>query len=307
MSLLTIETLELGPAKYDFDGDVFASKSGGTLNTSFADFNVVGELSGAMHRRQLDVKAEVAFTPDDQVTQDLLDVLYGMLTKGMGESIFDSTAAKKLTIYTMDKNKFELQDAAISKPPDINFAVNKGLFGGVTFRARPAFGKVPGAADSLLIRTGGGATAWVPPTFLDTQFKVGTPSLTWNTAAIAGESDDGWTVSWNISTADVMGAHRLRDVRITSLECMVKGTPTDIDSSKFYTAMEMNTSVINSGQANRAKAYPLVLTMGGLTFTIPKAAPVSAGYRFGTQTLRNGEIGFVSVQVIGSPITFVTT
>lgn len=307
MAQLHIEDLELGPAKYTLGaaGQVIASKSGATLNTSLADYSVEGELSGMVHRRRMHVKAEVSFTPDDQIKTAIITALYPFLTSLSGISAFvgSSAAAVPLNIDTMDGKRFTLADACVTKMPDLNFAVNKGLFGSVTYRARPAYGKAPGDADSLVVK---GTQAWSAPTFANGEYIAGTPELTWNSAAIAGESDDGWTVQFNVKTQDVMAGGRLRDIRFMGYEVLVKGTPTDVTPDELITAAELNTDVLASGESTRTIAKALTLTMGTtpslLTLSIPLAAPVSAGFRFGATTIRNGEIGFVSVRNFTGPV-----
>jgi len=298
MAQLSIEDLELGPAKYEYNGEEIASKNGATLTTSLSDYSVEGELSGMVHRRRMHLKAEVSFTPDDQLTQDIIDMLYPFKEAKSGISAFigSSAAANPLKITTMDGRSYELADAALVKMPDLNFAVNKGLFGACTFRARPAFNIAPGAAGSLIVRTETANPAWAHPDFNQEEFVIGTPSLTWDTDKIAGEADDGWSVQFNVKTQDVMAGGRLRDVRFMGCEVLVKGIPTDSTSDKLITHAAMNTDITASGQSTRTVAKALVLTFGKLTLTIPKAAPVSAGFRFGATTIRNGEIGFVSVK-----------
>jgi hypothetical protein len=302
MALPNIESLELGPAKYTLgSGATIASKSGATLTTSLSDYSVEGELSGMVHRRRLHLKAEVSFTPDDQITTNIIAALFPFLTSASGISAFigSSGAAVPLKIETMDGKKFELLDACLTKMPDLNFAVNKGLFGTCTFRARPAYGKAPGAADSLIKK---GTSAWVAPTFANEDYCVGTPTLTWDTTTIDSEGDDGWTAQFNAKTNDVMANQRLRDIRFMGFEIMVRGIPTDATPDTVITAAALNTDVVNSGESTRTIAKPLVLTMGGLILTIPLAAPVSAGFRFGATTIRNGEIGFVSVKNFSGPV-----
>jgi hypothetical protein len=314
MALLAIEDLELGPAKYTFGGTTIASKSGATLSTSLADYSVEGELSGMVHRRRMHVKAEVSFTPDDQISTAIIAALYPFRTQVAGKSAFVgsgaggvSTAATPLVIETMDAKKFTLTDAALVKMPDLNFAVNKGLFGSVTYRARPCYGTEPGVDADVLVKKEAGS-AWTHPAFANGEFISGTPILAWNGTDIAGEADDGWTVQFNMKTQDVMAGGRLRDIRFMGYEVLVKGTPTDVTPDALITAAELNTDVLASGESTRTIAKALSLTMGTtpslLTLSIPLAAPVSAGFRFGATTIRNGEIGFVSVRNFTGPVVF---
>lgn len=293
-----IEDLEIGPAKWTHDTAVIAQQSPATVELDLSDFAVGGELSGIVTRRRITLGARATFVPDNQCTTGILGKIYPHLTRAPGASIFAATA-KPLNATSIDGKGYIIPDAAVLTMPDLNFAVNRDLFGPVTFVARTPVGANPGSANSLFYKETPDPT-WAAPTFAAADYVTGTPLLTWGSVMTSVESDDGWTASFNANTNEVRVDGRLRDVRYVGMEVLVRGIPADSAIGDVITNWALDTDVVNAGENAYALAQQLTVVMGTLTLTIPKAVPVGAGFRWGTNSIRVGEVGFVSVQNIGA-------
>jgi hypothetical protein len=309
MAALALSSLELGPAKYTLGAlATIASKSGATLTESLDEFKVEGELSGYVHTRRLGIKAELTFTPDNQITSGIISALWPYIgaspSKKPGDSCFSSSAATALVAATMDGKTHTIADAAVTSMPDLNFAPNKDLIGNVTYTGRIAYSVAPPGAGALVTH---GTAVWSAPTFASADFITGTPTLTLKSSADAtlwsSESDDGWTVSFPMRTQEIRAAGRLRDIRYLGHEVIVRGIPVDAVPADLLSEFEGGTDV-TTGDAYRATPYHLILTMGTtpslLTLDIPLAAPMDLTTRYAADSVRVGEVGFHAIKAMNT-------
>jgi hypothetical protein len=302
----------IGPSKWCHDATAspvqskaFYTKDTGQINVGVERFPISGALTGRISDRFIYPSVEATCQPDGRLNTALLAIFYPHFAKRPGASLFGATAVP-LVINTSDGKQYTLKDAVVTKMPDLTLGTNKDIVGSISFTGVCAQGKLPFAVASLLEVEKTVTYADIGATFLESDFKQAAYSLAFG--AVDGftalEAQDGWTVSFEMTTQNIMLNGVLRDIRLTDITVMVRGIPANLAPDKLRSelgiAAETVTAGRTPGESLLDNAQTLVITggTGFPTVTINSAILVSGGYRFGDSELRQGEIGFVSCKKI---------
>lgn len=223
-----------------------------------------------------------------------------------GTAYIGSGSEKTLTIWASSGEQVIVSNAVISKPPSISYSADKPIFGQCTVTGICCTTSSDinlGAVNSLINESSGaadpGLAALGLPSYLQRRYKAVLGSQTGFTE-MWGEN--GWTVdfmpSWRERTIQGLTV----DFELTGMEIIVKGVPTGPTMDQVIKLIGVggdNAASWPQGAKMTAQQATHDLTIvepGGPTtvFSLRKPIIRQAGFKFGYETLRIGEIGFHS-------------
>jgi hypothetical protein len=280
-----------------------------------ADFNVditaefektVTDVHGEIDQTWKDVQAECGFTPEGRWDAATIAGLWPYANPSIGSSIFTDNDVPTV-IHCSNANKHTLIASAITKMPELVFDATKTLIGQATIRGIRGNNKAWSDADGIykFAAAGGSlADAAFSPSLIKKQvYKLDFGALggdpeAWAPAGFQNVySEDGILFSPEIELGEVrVDQIGLADVTIQAVRAMVKLKPVGPTAAQIIAALAIQGASAARGASTSATGQPLTITgADGIVYlTIPNATLVGAGFRFGRNVLRNGEIGFVA-------------
>lgn len=265
---------------------------------------------GRQRKRVTNVDVEATATPEGRWHAYLFNALWPYANAQIGSSIFSLNGAAgtdtPLRIDAQDGELVYLPCAGITKMGSITLSATKTIVGAFTFKGILANG---GTWATVASATAGRYFSTTGASFTDSTYDPGLiPVQQYNAAwgTVAGftssfDTENGWTIDFDLELqpigSDGLG---ILDYRIKSVGVMAKCIPSGISSANMLAAIQI------SG-AGAARGRDLAFLLGGTTllpdlvisgvdgttvFTIKNATLETEGFRFGSTTLRPGEIGF---------------
>ena len=314
---LTRSQIIRGPAKIIYGGITYWTPDDITLEIDPGLEDVKSSMFGPrLDALVVNPKVTVTFTPHmftdtGPATPAIGTVMAALVppifTNGYyGTAYIGAGSELPLVIWASSGEQVTLLNAVITKPPSITFAADKPLFGAVTVTgicATTAGDIILGAANSIYNEATGasdpGLAAQGVPTYLQRRYKAVLGSQTGFTEMFG---EEGWTVDFNPSWKERTIQGLTVDYELTGMEVMVKGVPTG-------PTMDQVIKMVGVGGDNGASwaqgaklsgqqsTHDLtIVEPGGPTtvFTLKKPVLRQAGFKFGYETLRVGELGFHS-------------
>lgn len=314
--------LVVGPAKLVHRGATLFTKDDFEVNTSVDTFNINTSPHGKVDERAIEAKAECSFTPEGRYAAALIGALWspfanmkiGTSLVGYTATINGTTGAATITavnsstdeplvISAADGQVHTIIAAAVTKPPDILLSATKTMIGQATISGVRQNGKAWTDADSLYtIGSADGDTNIADSTFAPSSIRTQPYTAIWTGISgfdTAFESEDGFTVSWDVKTTDMKtDTSGVVDIRLTEIAVMVKCVPIGPTAAQIQAALKYQGSGSARGHSLAGVGAQLQITGADSTnyVTIPTASLKTAGYRFGSTALRNREIGFVAAR-----------
>jgi len=280
-----------------------------------ADFNVnitaefektATDVHGEIDQTWKDAMAELQFTPEGRWDAATIAGLWPYTNPTIGASIFTDTDTPTV-VHCSNANKHTLVASALTKMPEIVFDSTKTLIGAATIRGIRGNNKVWSDAESIYKFEASGGSI-VDATFSPSLIKKQVYTLAWG--ALEGEpeawapagfaevySEDGMQFSPEIELGEIrVDQIGLADVTIQGVRAMLKLKPVGPTAAQILAALNIQGASAERGASLSSTGKTLTVTgADGIVYlTIPNATLVSAGYRFGRNVLRNGEIGFVA-------------
>jgi hypothetical protein len=272
-----------------------------------SEFEKTGtDVHGEIDQTWKDTKVELTFTPEGRWNAATIAGLWPYTNPVIGASIFTDTDTPTV-IHCNNANLHTIIASAVTKMPEIIFAADKTLIGGVTITGIRGNAAVWVDADKLYTRAASGGSI-TDTTFTPSLIKKQVYYLSWGAAA--GEplvwapagfetvySEDGITFTPEVelgeTRVDQLG---LADMSIQRVGAMVKLKPVGPTDAEILAQLKVQGTSAERGSSLSATGKQLTVKgADGITYlTIPNATLVTAGYRFGRNVLRNGEIGFVA-------------
>lgn len=288
-----------------FRSGVFYSQGNITSNLDLKTFEVSTDAHGVIDERVNDWLPTIEVPFAGLWNAAGIAALWGFYANlGAGVSIFTGTDTP--LVLTSADTTHTLQAAACTKLPDIYLSAKRTMLGSGTFVGIPTQGNT-WATTGAVYTTGVGA-AISDSTFDPTQ--IVTQPYSASLGSVAGftsfNTEDGWTISFDLKTQprpiDPTGTI---DYRFVSIGIMAKCVPLQTTEAQILAALGMQTSGAVRGRSLAAGGASLTVT--GMSnsvnvLTIPNCAIKGAGYRFGSQVLRNGEVGFVGTRTFTSGV-----
>lgn len=255
---------------------------------------------GLIDKVKTDFQPEVSFTPDGRWNAATIAALWPYLGMAIGADIYGASADVALAIHGADSSLGKLIAAAVTKMPDLVFSPLKPLVDKVTFTGVVGNALDPASANSYVSHAGSGGT-FGDPAFVRSLMKRQAYTAAWG--AVAGftalYTQEGFKVSFSAEFADqAVDGIGVITRKLVSVGVMVSFIPIGPTVAQVLTALRVQDTGNGIGTRLSANAAAFTITgADGVTYlTIPAANIESGGFRFGTQVLRQNEVGFVAIR-----------
>ncbi len=303
MATVSRANIVSGPAKIEINNPSAATlytQSDVSVSVINETFDINTSAHGKADTRFDDARVEVGFTPDGSGSDALAAVLWPYANTAMGASIFSSTD-KTLIIHGNDGAKHTVIAAALTQMPDIILSANKTMIGQATYTGIRGAG-LDWATASSLYTIGTGAT------FVDTGWTIAsvlTQRYTGVWGAITGFTDihteDGWVINFDLQTAPiVVDDIGTVDMRVQSVGVMARCVPVGGAPTSAQILSNLNNQATGKARGRSLGTSGADLTITGENTTtsivLNGCGLVSAGYRFGSAVVREGELAFVATR-----------
>lgn len=269
--------------------------------------------------RAVDVQCECSFVPAGIWTTAILNAIYAPFASyARGKSLLNGNGVAgdlPFVANSVDGEVNTMVASAITKIPDLYLSAKKTMIGSMTMSGYRAKAKGWNDADSLrtVAATGGtGVDSTFTPAGIIVQPYLGVWGAVSGFASI--DTVDGWTISFNLKadkiTVDSQGAI---DIAFDEISVMAKCQPVGPTSLNILAALKMQGLTLPAGRGMSLQSDgsggvtpDLVISgindAGATSITIGAAQLKGAGYRFGAQILRAGEVGFVATRKFASGV-----
>lgn len=278
--------VKLGGDAFYSDGDIIE-----TPNPTF--FDIVPSMYGPVDRRRDDFVTNIAFTPIGE--WEKLTRLYPAIfsTPDIGADIFTSSDVP-LVIHSKAGKTHTFPAGAMTKLPDIILSARRTLFGACEMTALVADNTDPTSANS---RVTDATSAFGDTSFSTAAVKTQPYAAAWGASAPwdAIITESGWRVSFDVK----LQPQQIDDIGtiamvLESVRVMAKCTPVGITEAQVHTALKFQgVAEAARGSSLRTNSADLVISASGVSVTLKNAQLVEGPLRWGTFTLRTGEIAFV--------------
>lgn len=298
---LSRSNLVVGPAKCVF------TPTGGSAATFFTNDSFEVKLKPKTFEvkpqgfiqadvRDEDRVIEFDVTPDGRLNAAVIAALWPYLNYRPGQSL-PTNSDQPFVAHGADTGKLTVLAAYVRKMPSLTLSAKKTAIGSAGFRGILANSMNPDDASSYLTYAASGAT-FADSTFDLTQIVTQPYTAAWGSVtgfgAVVGE--EGFQVDFELKTKEIPvdGLGTVVEV-IESVGVMVKCKPVGPTAAQILAALYHQGTGARLGASRQALSASLAITGadGTTVVTVPKATLVEAGYRFGADVLRNGEIGWV--------------
>jgi hypothetical protein len=298
---ITRNTLTRGPAYAGFNSTTFHFSDDSKIEIVPVSQIVKAALYGTIDETISDLAIRCTGTP---LTWTSLSTLFPYLSPTVGQRLYGSSDLP-LTWNANNGDVLTIVNAAVTKMPDLTLGGEKDILGPVEFTGLIANGDDPENASSYYtILTGQSFSA---PALDTTKLTRQRYTATWGafTGFTSFQAQDTWNISHELELSPVKIQGRTVDMVVNSYRCMAKTMPAEPMMANIDAALLVQGTGAKQGRRLSANASDLVITGQNLvSITLKNAALKTAGFVFGGKPLRNGELGWVSNWVTGSPPTF---
>ena len=284
-----------GPAFVSFNSVVFFTEGDIQLDPILETFQLNSSLHGGNQDQYLnDILLKVSFSPEGFWAYR--SVLCPYHTPTLGQEIFGTTD-KDVVIQTLAGKQLTLKAGAVTKMPDINLSAGKALWGGSV--ELTCIGTNNTAWSNASKRMAITDNAFSESTYATDSKLIVPYTAAWGSSTPWDDivcNEDGWTVSFELNVVpDKTDTEGTIGMSLESCKVMAKCTPKGIDEDDLLTLLNIQGTGVARGAKLSANKEDLII-QGASTddpkVTIFNATPKTAGFRFGTTTLRIGEVGF---------------
>lgn len=246
--------------------------------------------------RIVDLMPKLSFTPSGQWNANLIALLFPYLNWPQGQLIFDATD-RPLLLHCQNAELWSIVAAAVTKMPNLHFGAKKTIVDPVEFTILPGDGTTPSTANAYFsYATTGGIFKSAGFT---TQL-IKTQHYQLNLAGISGfssiETQDGFDVVWDVKfKAQYIDGLGTMTMWPTEIGGMIKFKPVSATAANIIAALQIQGSGAAFGRSYSATAAAATIVGDdAITYlTVPSATVKTAGFKFGAETLRNGEVGLL--------------
>ena len=289
-------TLVRGPAKCTFNSATFFTRNSFEIKVGVKTDPERISAYGEIDQRMMNPEVSASFQPDGRISAAIIAAFwpYGLSTMVPGTSC--ATAADLPFVAVSTTETATIIAAYVEKMPDLILGSSESLIGEMTVGGVIGANKDPDDASGFYT-TAAGAT------ITDTTFSAALIKRQRYSAvhtAITGFTTiipkDKFTCSFEVELKDEFVNGALVDKVFQSARCLVKCEPIGPTSSQTVTALNIQGAAGSPGRLASAQGNSLIITgEDSIAYlTLPSATIVTAGFRFGSDVLRPGEIGFLS-------------
>lgn len=242
-------------------------------------------------------RGAVRLTPVGEWEAAALTALFPYRTTLIGASIFGADVP--LVIKTVEGHKHTYYAAAVTQMPDIYFGAKKTVFGQVGWSIMGKNNIAWNVADSFrkVEAEAFGDPTWA--TFSPANVITEPPTITWATAVpTTFKTVDGVTATFNLELENVeTDEEGVVDQTLGDVGIMAKFRPLGQTEAEVQDMLGFQgVGGYTRGAKLLTKGFDLTIANSLGSLIIHNAALVTAGFKFGRTTLRNGELGFVAAR-----------
>lgn len=290
-----------GPAKHVFDSATFWTVDDIELKYELSTSEVKSSMFGRIDETWHDMVVRTSLVPFGNWDTVPYGVLFPAFYTNptIGASLM-TTTDKPWKIWGANGDLYTIQAAGIIKPPSIVLGTDKDMFGSMDVAGVIKDGAKPSDSNAWMqIQTG---QADPGGTFATTNFKRQAYTATWG--AVSGfsgfQAEEGWTIECQPTLEPVKIQGLTRDYRLTSVAWMASCIPHGPTAANIDAATQWQGTGALMGERLGSNGADLTITGTGVQIVLKQAALKSAGFRFGSRTLRSGEVGFVSAMTFSA-------
>ena len=218
------------------------------------------------------------------------------------------------SINSINGDQFILNNAMVGKMPELILGVEKVILGPREIWGLIQSGMGPTNAGAYYTyNAAGGSYSFAYPAAAGTAL-IGQQEYTAVFGGVSGltsfQAQETWTISHELEWSPVLIQGRTRAFRLLSYRALAKCKPADATMAALLTALGLQGANATAGTrlsqlakaANGGASFPSLAITGtsNISVTLGNAALKTAGFRFGSKPLRQGEIGFVSTADLSS-------
>ena len=248
-------------------------------------------------QRDEDRSVEWSLTPDGRWNSAVIAALWPYLNCVPGFSMPTDTD-RPFVAHGADAGLLTVLASYVKKMPSITLSAKKSLIGSVGFKGILGTGMDPDDADAYMTYAATGGTL-TDSAFSLAAIKTQPYTAAWGavTGFTSFSGEDGFEIGFETQSKEITvdGLGTVGEV-VQKVGVMVKCKPVGPTALQILTALKLSGTGNALGRSHAAGGAALTITgADGINFfTSPKMSLVEAGYRFGNDVLRNGEVGFVA-------------
>ena len=290
-------TLVLGPGKLTHNGGTFFSKEPILPTLEYETLEIATDAHGKVDERRVELAGIIPVTPEGAWSASARAALWPYASTLPG-ALIHPVPDLPLVIHSNNTDRHTFESAAITRMPDILLSATKTMIGQAEFTAvRKNNTGWADAASFLTIDT----FAYSDTTFAPANIKVQSYTGNWTgkTGFSAIETQEGWTISFNLALEPLSVDDEGRlTFMFVSLDVMASCIPVNVSAANIFAGLGPHTHL--RGTSLQATGADLVITGADAStiVTLKSANLKRAGFRFGSRVLRQGELGWVATRPI---------
>jgi hypothetical protein len=256
--------------------------------------DVDSQMFGKIDETDVDFLVHGSGTP---LLWDNLTTLLPYLTPVFG-SLYPLSADTPMSYKSSNGDIYLLTNAVITKMPDIFLGLEKPILGSMEWTGIIGDGLEPDAENAYYTVTTGQTYT---PVAID-RSKIQRRKYTASYGAVAGftsfEAEEGWTISHQLKIEPHKVQGRTKGFKLLGYNVMVSGKPIGPTGAQITAAMKNQGTGNYAGSRMSANTNSLIIAGSGSSapsIQVNNCFIKKAGFMFGLKPIRNGEIGFVSI------------
>lgn len=293
------QDVKRGPGSLIFDGGTFFDKNEIAATVEIEKSLTSSALHGDAGHAHLDTTGKVTFTPLGE--WENLTKLYPYLSSLPGDEMMTATD-KPVVVHGRDTERITYAAGCITQMPEIICSPTETLFGQAEITCLRAADADWDDSNSLYtIDTAAFShAAFSKAAILRVPFTAAWGSSPWD----AIRTETGWRISFNLEYDFVTDDEKGKvGVTFKRLEVMARCTPLAKSMTAILAAMNLQGGSARRGQSMEGGSNLVLTGAGGSpVITVNKPIIERAGFRWGSTTLRSGEIGFIAQRTFSSGV-----
>lgn len=282
-------TIIAGPAIIQHNGQTYYTEGDITLNLNRETFNVVTALAGTIDERLVSQLVEIRFKPVGAL--DVVAKYLPYAATQIGSLLIDQTTPKSVVIWAKDGVKTTWANGFVSALPSFTLSPTATAIGEMTITVLDDPTEEPTDAAAWNAIT---SAALADTSFDET--KILTPRYTAEWGSFADiESEAGFTFEpvMSISPKRVANYGNV-NFMLTDLVVGARFVPTNLTEAEIWQLLRLQDSGALLPGQSLGSTDDLVISGGGVSFTLAQCGPKTAVTQYGLEPLRQGEVVFVS-------------
>jgi len=193
-----------------------------------------------------------------------------------------------------NRQRYTLVNACVVEMPEIILGVGEPVFGRMKFAGLVGDGMDPSDDNSYYTID---EADYVPAAVDKTKIPSGEYVAAWGTRAGFAEfqAKDKWRIQHELKLVRIPVQSRTRCYKIKSYRVMARCTPVGPSDAQIDAQLRAQGSGAGNGHRMSDDIDDLVITGAGVSVTLKNTGIQEAGFEFGVEPLRIGEVGWITV------------